>query len=69
MTQRDALLHLGVSSTKPDRSLADTDPHGYLALLQDAGAAAELLAPRGLGSFGWLVHAVGIDDPLTDSRP
>ena len=67
--QRDALLRLGINATKPDRSLADDDPRGYLALLQEAGAAAELLDPRGLGDFGWLVHPVGIDDPLTDSAP
>jgi SAM-dependent MidA family methyltransferase len=67
--QRDALLRLGIAATKPDRSLADADPHGYLALLQQAGAAAELLDPRGLGDFGWLVQPVGIDDPLTDSAP
>jgi hypothetical protein len=47
--------------------MADTDPRGYLALLQRAGAARELLDPRGLGGFGWLVQRVGIDDPLTDS--
>ncbi len=69
MSQRDALLRLGVSAAKPDRAMADDDPRGYLALLQQAGEAAELLDPRGLGAFGWLVQAVGIDDPLTDSHP
>ncbi|MCU1591246.1 MAG: hypothetical protein JWP11_2502 [Frankiales bacterium] len=66
-TQREALSLLGMSATRPDRSMADTDPRDYLALLQDAGAAGELLDPRGLGRFGWLVRAVGIPDPLTDS--
>jgi hypothetical protein len=47
--------------------MADADPRGYLALLQQAGEAAELLDPRGLGAFGWLVQSVGIDDPLTGS--
>jgi SAM-dependent MidA family methyltransferase len=65
-TQREALTQLGISADKPDRSLADTDPRGYLALLQAAGAAAELLDPRGLGGFGWLVQPIGIADPLTD---
>jgi SAM-dependent MidA family methyltransferase len=69
MTQREALTLLGVSARKPDRSMADQDPRGYLALLQQAGEAAELLDPRGLGAFGWLVQPVGIDDPLTDSAP
>jgi SAM-dependent MidA family methyltransferase len=68
-TQREALTALGVSAAKPDRSMAGDDPRGYLALLQLAGEAAELLDPRGLGAFGWLVQSVGIDDPLTDSRP
>ncbi|MBK5307220.1 MAG: SAM-dependent methyltransferase [Frankiaceae bacterium] len=69
MTQREALLALGLSAAKPDRSLADADPRGYLALLQEAGAAAELMDTRGLGAFGWLVQAIGVDDPLTDSVP
>jgi SAM-dependent MidA family methyltransferase len=63
-TQREVLSFLGVSSTKPDRSIADSEPHRYLALLQEAGAAAELMDPRGLGAFGWLVQSVGIADPL-----
>jgi SAM-dependent MidA family methyltransferase len=66
-TQREALSLLGVSARPPDRSMADSDPRGYLALLQRAAAARELLDPRGLGGFGWLVQAVGMADPLTDS--
>jgi SAM-dependent MidA family methyltransferase len=66
-TQREALTALGVSAAKPERSMAEADPRGYLALLQQAGEAAELLDPRGLGAFGWLVQSVGIDDPLTGS--
>lgn len=68
-TQREALSLLGISAARPDRRIAETDPRGYLALLQEAGAAAELLDPRGLGAFGWLVQPVGIADPLTDSVP
>lgn len=67
MTQREALTALGVSADRPDRSMAEADPHGYLALLQEAGEAAELLDPRGLGAFGWLLQPVGIDDPLADA--
>ena len=63
-TQREALSLLGISASRPDRAQAETDPRGYLALLQQAGAAAELLDPRGLGAFGWLVQPVGIADPL-----
>ena len=66
-TQREALSLLGIDATPPRRALADTDPRGYLALLQRSQVAAELLAPRGLGSFSWLVQPVGIEDPLTDS--
>jgi hypothetical protein len=44
--------------------MAETDPRGYLALLQAAGAGAELLDPRGLGALWWLVSPVGIADPL-----
>jgi SAM-dependent MidA family methyltransferase len=63
-SQREALALLGISAARPPRSLADNDPRGYLRLLQEAGAAAELLDPRGLGAFGWLVQPVGIVDPL-----
>lgn len=63
-TQREALSLLGISATRPPRSLGDTDPRGYLGLLAAAGAAAELLDPRGLGAFGWLMQPVGIADPL-----
>lgn len=69
LVQRQALSVLGIDATPPPRQLADTDPRGYLALLQQSQSAAELLAPRGLGSFTWLVQPVGIDDPLTDSGP
>ena len=65
LTQREALGVLGISADRPPRSLATEDPRGYLALLQAAGAAGELLDPRGLGAFGWLVQPVGISDPLT----
>lgn len=68
-TQREALGALGVSPAKPDRSMAEQDPRGYLALLQRAAEAAELLDPRGLGAFGWLVQPIGIDDPLPHSLP
>ena len=62
--QREALCRLGLSASRPPRSLADHDPHGYLALLAQAGQAATLLDPRGFGAFGWLVQSVGIADPL-----
>ena len=64
LSQREALLLLGVDATPPPRSLSTTDPRGYLALLQRASQAAELLDRRSLGSFGWVVCPVGIEDPL-----
>lgn len=64
LRQTEALSLLGMTADRPPRSMADDDPHGYLAQLQRAGAAAELLDPRGLGAFGWIVHPVGIEDPL-----
>jgi SAM-dependent MidA family methyltransferase len=64
LTQRDALLRLGVDATRPPQSLSRKDPHSYLEALGRASAAGELLDPRGLGSFGWVVQPVGIDDPL-----
>ena len=67
LRQRDALQALGVDATPPDRALAATDPRGYLARLQEANGAAELLDRRSLGSFGWLVRPVGIADPLADA--
>jgi len=64
LPQREALRALGVDPTPPDRSQASTDPRGYLARLQAANGAAELLDRRTLGSFGWLVRPVGVEDPL-----
>lgn len=56
--QRAALLGLGLRAERPDRSLAGTDPPGYLARLAAAGQLAELTDPAGLGGFGWLVQWV-----------
>jgi SAM-dependent MidA family methyltransferase len=64
MTQREALALLGVDATRPPLATSRTDPRGYLAALSAATSAADLLDPRGLGGFGWLVQPVGIDDPL-----
>jgi SAM-dependent MidA family methyltransferase len=63
-TQRDALRALGVTGARPDLALATSHPRGYLRALQDAGEQAELIAPGGLGSFGWLLQAAGIDVPV-----
>ncbi len=69
LRQREALRALGVDPTPPPRSQATEDPRGYLARLQAANGAAELLDRRALGAFGWLVRPVGIDDPLAGAGP
>jgi len=53
-TQRAALTELGLSGSRPAPMDAQSDPRGYLAELANAGEAAELLDPAGLGGFGWL---------------
>ncbi|MFG2514832.1 SAM-dependent methyltransferase [Streptomyces sp. NPDC048584] len=60
LSQRDALRALGVSGVRPPLTLASTDPAGYVRALARAGEAAELVAPGGLGDFGWLAQPVGI---------
>lgn len=62
-TQRAALRALGVSGERPPRGLASADPTEYLGRLRDAGEAAELTDPNGLGGFGWLAQAVGAPLP------
>ncbi|MFI1376833.1 SAM-dependent methyltransferase [Streptomyces longwoodensis] len=64
LTQRAALRALGVTGARPPLALASTDPAGYVRALAGAGEAAELTAPGGLGDFGWLLHPVGVPDPL-----
>ena len=65
LTQREALQRLGIDAVRPSRSQAADDPRGYLDALAAATHAGELLDPRGLGSFGWVVQPVGIEDPLS----
>ncbi len=64
LRQREALAALGVDAAPPPRELSLTEPRTYLAGLQVASQATELLDPRGLGGFGWIVCPVGITDPL-----
>lgn len=56
--QREALTHLGLTSTRPPLALASTDPTAYVRALARAGEAAELLARGGLGDFVWLRERV-----------
>ena len=53
LTQREALLALGISAALP--------PHVDAATLERVSQARELLDPEGLGGFGWLVQSVGVD--------
>lgn len=62
-TQRDALRALGVQGTRPPLALATSDPTAYLRALGEAGEAAELTDPAGLGGFGWLLQAVHMPVP------
>ncbi|MER6632769.1 SAM-dependent methyltransferase [Streptomyces sp. NPDC000987] len=66
MRQRDALRALGITGARPPLSLATTHPAAYVRALANAGEAAELTAPGGLGDFGWLLQPVGIPDTLLD---
>ncbi|MCW2672075.1 MAG: hypothetical protein JWP14_664 [Frankiales bacterium] len=52
LSQREALLALGVSAALP--------PHVDAATLERVSQARELLDPEGLGAFGWLVQSVGV---------
>nr|BFE84628.1 SAM-dependent methyltransferase [Planobispora longispora] len=56
-TQRAALRALGVTGARPPAEFARTDPSGYLRALARASEEAELIAPDGLGGFGWLVQS------------
>ncbi|MQA94458.1 MAG: hypothetical protein GEV11_07305 [Streptosporangiales bacterium] len=61
--QRTALRALGLTGARPPHDLARTDPRGYVAALCGAGEEAELIDADGLGGFGWLVQAAGIEPP------
>ena len=62
-TQRQALRALGVAGRRPPLAQAGDDPLGYARALCQASEEAELIDPGGLGAFGWLVQAVGLDLP------
>jgi len=62
LRQGAALRALGVDGALPPNALARTDPATYARLLAESSAARELLAPSGLGGFGWLLQ--GVDQTL-----
>jgi len=61
VTQRQALKALGADGGRPPIELARSDPAGYVRALAAASAAAELMAPGGLGDHWWLLQPVRID--------
>jgi SAM-dependent MidA family methyltransferase len=63
-SQREALRALGVVGARPPLALASTDPTRYVRALADASGAAELTDAAGLGGHYWLLHPIGIADPL-----
>lgn len=65
LTQRAALRALGVVGGRPPLALASSDPAAYVRALSSAGEASELTDRAGLGSFSWLMQAVG-GCPLPD---
>jgi len=54
--QRDILRELGLASNRPDISLAESDPAGYVHALSMASEAGELVASPGLGDLLWIVR-------------
>jgi len=62
-TQRQALRALGVTGRRPPLAQAGNDPLGYARALSQSSEEAELIDPDGLGAFGWLIQAVGMDIP------
>lgn len=61
LTQREALRRLGLDASPPEYH---HNPDTYLADLNRASEAAELMNPHGLGGFTWLIHPVGLTEPL-----
>jgi SAM-dependent MidA family methyltransferase len=62
-SQRQALRALGITGRRPPLAQAGSDPLGYARALCQASEEAELIDAGGLGGFGWLVQAVGLDLP------
>ena len=68
LSQRDALLALGLDIRRPPEAMAASDPRGDLAALAALSRQAALVDPAGLGGFRWLLQPVGIASPLVDGR-
>lgn len=63
LTQREALLGLGLAATAPPIALARTDPPAYLAGLARASAVTALTARDGLGDFHWVLRRIAAPVP------
>ena len=64
LSQREALLALGLHIRRPPEELAAADPKAYVAALAGLSRQAVLVDPDGLGAFRWLIQSVGISHPL-----
>lgn len=58
VSQREALLRLGVDGRMPSHDLAVADPMAYLSDLERASAGAALTLTTGLGGFCWAFTTV-----------
>ncbi|NUS73054.1 MAG: hypothetical protein HOQ05_06560 [Corynebacteriales bacterium] len=56
LSQRAALMDLGITAARPRLDLAAREPLIYMRALAEAGQAAEILDPDGLGAFAWLIQ-------------
>lgn len=65
--QRDLLLELGLTGSRPPLEQATIDPRGYLRDLSVASAVGELTARDGLGGWWWLVTPPG--EPAREAPP
>jgi SAM-dependent MidA family methyltransferase len=62
-SQAAALSALGARAERPAHELSRADPAAYVRALSARGELAELTDPAGLGAFGGLVQAVGVELP------
>lgn len=53
VTQREVFHRLGLTAAGPERTMATTDPLGYVRALGRASTIVALTDPNGLGAFHW----------------
>ncbi len=66
--QRNMLRELGLATTRPDLSLAGSDPAGYVHALSASSEAGELTASPGLGDLHWVIAMHSVDEPADSGR-